>query len=73
MTVGEWIQIQGRQERAEGIAFGVLEVLGTKGNISDALRERISGESNPKVLESWIKIAVTVKTPQEFENQIGAE
>ena len=77
MTVGEWIQIQGRQEHkkghAEGIAFGVLEVLGAKGNISDALRERISGENNPKVLESWIKIAVLVKTPQEFEDQIGAE
>ena len=84
MTVGEWIQIQGRQEHkkghAEGLAVGlnvarkgILEVLAARGTVSDSLKDQISAETNPEKLDTWFKIAVLVKTPQEFENQIGAE
>ena len=76
MTVGELLQIRERQGLAEGLNLvrkGILELLATKGTVSDSLRERVSGEKNPQILEAWQTLAIQTTTPQEFENQMGAE
>jgi len=56
--------------RAEGKAEVVLLFLEKKGEVSDALRERILSEADMEVLERWLYTAVTVTSVAEFTDQM---
>lgn len=48
----------------------MLFVLSEKGNVSDALKEKILSQNNIGLLNEWFKIAVKSSSIEEFENQI---
>lgn len=56
--------------RKEAKVEDMLFVLSEKGNVSDALKEKILSQNNIGLLNEWFKIAVKSSSIEEFENQI---
>ena len=52
--------------KAEGKAEYVVEVLETKGNVSDELRESILKQTDIEIIDGWFKQAISSKTIEEF-------
>ncbi|WP_345337836.1 hypothetical protein [Planotetraspora kaengkrachanensis] len=65
--LSHWVD-QGREEgRAEGEAAAILAVLDARGlEISSDTRDRITRCDDLKVLETWIRRAVTVNSADEL-------
>lgn len=69
--VSDWGRRHFRNGKAEGIAEGeaeaVLTVLGTRGlDVSDDVRARITGCTDPEQLKTWIRRAVTAEKADEL-------
>lgn len=59
-----------RDERAEGKAESVIELLGEIGPVSDELREKIINEKDMSVLFKWLKLAAKSESVQKFEENM---
>ena len=70
MLFEELLHKQYNAGKAEGRAEDVLLFLEKKGEVSDALRERILSEADMEVLERWLYTAVTVTSVAEFTDQM---
>ena len=55
-----------RDERAEGKAEAILELLEELGTIPEAVQNRIMNESDMEVLKKWHKLSARVNTLEEF-------
>ena len=55
-----------RDERAEGKAEYIIDLLEELGSISDELREKIMTEKNLEILDKWHKLAAKAKSMEEF-------
>ena len=68
MTFDEYVYYREYDAKMEGRLQGRLEEkLENYGeDISNALRERISSETDVEVLESWLKIAASSNSVEEF-------
>lgn len=53
--------------RKEGRASSVCKILESKFVVSDSLREKIFLEKDTAALESWLLLAVSAKSIEEFE------
>ena len=78
MTIGELIEDDLEEARAEGRAEGIttgraqmiLEMLRDKGFISEKTADRVLKEKNLTVLKEWNRLAVEAQSVQEFEEAI---
>ena len=70
MTIGELIEDDLEEARAEGRAQMILEMLQDKGFISEKTVDRVLKEKNLSVLKEWNRLAVEVQSVQEFEKAI---
>ena len=70
MTIGELIEDDLEEARAEGRAQMILEMLQDKGFISEKTADRVLKEKNLSVLKEWNRLAVEVQSVQEFEEAI---
>ena len=70
MTIGELIEDDLEEARAEGRAQMILEMLQDKGFISEKTVDRVLKEKNLSVLKEWNRLAVEVQSVQEFEEAI---
>ena len=74
MTIGELIEDDLEEARAEGITTGraqmILEMLRDKGFISEKTADRVLKEKNLTVLKEWNRLAVEAQSVQEFEEAI---
>ena len=62
---------EGKAEgKIEGKAEGILELLEDKGSISERLRNRILAEKTPEVLKSWLKLAASAESVEQFEREM---
>ena len=65
-----------RDERAEGRAEGrvdaILELLRDKGEVSEALEERIRGQKDSGILKSLLLRASRAASVEEFENGLDS-
>lgn len=59
-----------RDERAEGKAESVLELLGEIGSVSEQLQEKIINEKDLSVLLKWLKLAAKSESIQQFEENM---
>ncbi len=63
------------EERLEGMKKGkaesVIKLLEELGDIPMGLKEKISNQSNLKVLEDWLILAARANTIEEFEQRIS--
>ena len=55
-----------RDERAEGKAEYIIDLLEELGSISDELREKIMTEKNLEILDKWHKLAAKAKSMEEL-------
>ena len=55
-----------RDERAEGKAEYIIDLLEELGSISDELREKIMTEKNLEIRDKWHKLAAKAKSMEEF-------
>ena len=60
-----------RDERAEGKAEAILEILEDYGEVSEELRSRIMSIKNNCILKQHLKYAVQATTISEFESMIN--
>ena len=62
---------EGKAEgKIEGKAEGILELLEDKGSISERLRNRILAEKTPEVRKSWLKLAASAESVEQFEREM---
>lgn len=54
-----------------GVAEGVLDLLSDLGDISEALRQRISGESSMDTLKAWLRLAARAESVDDFVRKAG--
>ncbi len=75
----EYVRDQGRAEgfilgKTEGIALGkaesILRLLEELGEIPPALKGQIQKETDPQVLDKWLKTAAKAETIADFESQM---
>ncbi len=59
-----------RDERAEGKAESVIELLQEIGPVSEQLQERIISEKNMALLHKWLKMAAKSESIQQFEENM---
>ena len=57
--------------KAEGKAEAILEILETRGEISESLRSRIMSEKDSSVLRQLLKNAVQAATISEFDSMMN--
>jgi len=62
----EWME----DERIEGKAEMLIELLTEYGNVSEQLKGRIMKEKNEVLLHKWIKLAARVTSVEEFEREM---
>ena len=60
-----------RNERAEGKAEAILEILEDYGDVPESLRSRIMSEKNSSVLRHFLKYAVQASTISEFDSMMN--
>ncbi len=70
----EYLKMERRDSYAEGKAEGkaesLLDVLEDKGEIPEALKQKIQAEKDTAVLRQWLKLATKVSTVSEFEEKL---
>ena len=71
MTFERREEIFRKEEREEGKAEGILEILEDYGPVPDELVTRIMGEKDISTLSNWIKTAVRCSSVDEFTDLIG--
>ena len=54
-----------------GVAGGVLDLLADLGDIPEALRQRISGESSIDTLKAWLRLAARAESVDDFVRKAG--
>lgn len=59
-----------KETRVETKVEDLMFVLSEKGNISDALKEKILSQNDIELLNDWFRIAVRCSSLKEFEDQI---
>lgn len=59
-----------RDERAEGKAESVIELLQEIGPIPEQLQERIINEKDMSLLLKWLKLAAKSESIQQFEENM---
>lgn len=58
------------EEKAEGKAEDVIDLLSDLGMVPDELREKILEEKNLNILRAYLKKAAAAKSIEEFETLI---
>ena len=54
-----------------GVAEGILDLLADLGDIPEALRQRISGESSMDTLKAWLRLAARAESVDDFVRKAG--
>lgn len=57
----------------KGKAEAIIELLSDLGPVSEALREKIFVQENPKILTAWLKLAAKAENLEGFKNQMNGE
>lgn len=77
MTGAELLRISAEEGKVEGKAEGkaeaIIELLESKGMVSEELRAKIQSETRIGVLDAWFTLAIKVSTVEEFAIHISAE
>ncbi|MBQ2983151.1 MAG: hypothetical protein IJD58_13715 [Lachnospiraceae bacterium] len=56
--------------RSEGLTLSVVTLLDVKDTVSTPLKEKIGKEKNIEILNSWVKLAASVSSAEEFEDKM---
>lgn len=59
-----------QDERREGKAEGIVDLLQELGTVSEELQERILAERSSKKIKSWLKLAAKVDTIEQFISEM---
>jgi predicted transposase/invertase (TIGR01784 family) len=61
---------EGRAEVLKVMKDSILAIIGTKGSITEGLRERIVDEEDVQVLTAWIQLATKAESVEQFQKEI---
>lgn len=70
MVLEEMLRDERNRGRVEGKADSVLKILAFYGEVSEALKDKISRETNLDTLDWWFRIALECSSVEEFEQKI---
>ena len=70
MVLEEMLRDERNRGRVEGKADSVLKILAFYGEVSEALKDKISRETNLDTLDWWFRIALECSSVEEFERKI---
>lgn len=73
MTLEDIIYYEREEERAATRQEAIFELLEDYGEVSDALKKKISEETESDVLKAWLKLAAKVESISEFEQKMDKE
>ena len=71
MRFDEIIEWERAEERVETQVEVLTQILEQHGKIPDKLRESIINEKDTEVLDKMLKVAITAKNIEQFEEKMG--
>ena len=71
MRFDEIIEWERAEERVETQIEVLIQILEQHGKIPDKLRESIINEKDTEVLDKMLKVAITAKNIEQFEEKMG--
>lgn len=70
MLFSEMLKEERNEGRRETQKKYILELISSKGVLSDALRQRIEAEEDTDILEMWFREALCAATVEEIEAKV---
>ena len=66
----EGLRLGMEEGREEGMTLSVVTLLDVKDTVSTPLKEKIGKEKNIEILKSWVKLAASVSSAEDFEDKM---
>lgn len=66
----EGLRLGMEEGREEGMTLSVVTLLDVKDTVSTPLKEKIHKEKDIEILKSWVKLAASVSSAEEFEDKM---